>query len=141
MFARILFPVDLNEESSWQQALPVVLRLQETFGSELHLLTITPEWPKGMHRLSLPPDAEVRFARMAAEGLDAFVREHISEGISLTKHVKVGRVYQMVLDTAADIGADLIVMASHRPEMGDYLIGANASRVVRHAEVSVLVVR
>jgi nucleotide-binding universal stress UspA family protein len=47
----------------------------------------------------------------------------------------------MVLKTAADIEADLIVMASHRPEMGDYLIGANASRVVRHAEVSVLVVR
>lgn len=141
MFARILFPVDLEEESSWQKAVPAVLALQQTFGSELHVLTITPEWPKGMYRLSLPPDAEVRFAASAAEGLNAFIREHIPEGIPVTKHVKVGRVYQMVLDTATDIGADLIVMASHRPEMGDYLIGANASRVVRHAEVSVLVVR
>ena len=141
MFARILFPVDLNEESSWQQAMPVVLRMQKTFGSELHVLTVTPEWPKGMYRLSLPPDAEQRFAVSAAEGLEAFVRDHIPESIPVTKHVKVGRVYRMVLDTAADIGADLIVMASHRPEMSDYLIGENASRVVRHAEASVLVVR
>jgi nucleotide-binding universal stress UspA family protein len=141
MFARILFPVDLEEESSWQKAVPAVLGLQQTFGSELHVLTITPEWPKGMYRLSLPPDVEQRFAASAAEGLEAFVREHVPEGIPLTKHVKVGRVYQMVLDTAAEIKADLIVMASHRPDMGDYLIGANASRVVRHAAVSVLVVR
>ena len=37
--------------------------------------------------------------------------------------------------------ADLIVLASHRPEMKDYLIGANAASVARHARCSVLVVR
>ena len=36
---------------------------------------------------------------------------------------------------------DLIVMASHRPELKDYLIGPNAARVVRHADCSVQVVR
>jgi nucleotide-binding universal stress UspA family protein len=35
----------------------------------------------------------------------------------------------------------MIVMASHRPELKDYLLGPNAARVVRHAECSVLVVR
>ncbi len=141
MFSRILFPVDLDEESSWQKALPKVLGLRETFGSELHILTITPEWPQGMYRLSLPPDAEQRFAASAAAGLDAFVREHIPHDVPVIKHVRVGRVYRMILQTATEIQADLVAMASHRPEMGDYLIGANASRVVRHAEVSVLVIR
>lgn len=32
-------------------------------------------------------------------------------------------------------------MAAHRPELQDYLLGLNATRVVRHAKVSVLVVR
>ena len=36
---------------------------------------------------------------------------------------------------------DLIIMASHRPELQDYLLGPNAARVVRHANCSVLVVR
>ncbi len=141
MFARILLPVDLEEESSWKKAIPAVVALRETFGSELHVLTITPDWPKGMYRLSLPVDFEQRFAASAADGLDVFVRDHIPEGVPVTKHVKVGSVYRMILETASEIAADLIVMASHRPEMGDYLIGANASRVVRHAEVSVLVIR
>ena len=141
MFARILFPVDLEEESSWQKSMPTVVNLRQAFGSELHVLTITPEWPQGMFRLGLPADIERRFAAAAAERLDAFVREHIPEGVAVTKHVRVGRVYRMILEAAAEIGADLIVMASHRPEMGDYLIGANASRVVRHADVSVLVIR
>ena len=46
-----------------------------------------------------------------------------------------------ILDLAEKIGADLIVMASHRPELKDYLLGPNAARVVRHAECSVMVVR
>ena len=50
-------------------------------------------------------------------------------------------VYQVILETAAKIGADLIVMASHRPKPMDYLLGPNAAKVVRHAKTSVLVVR
>ena len=42
---------------------------------------------------------------------------------------------------AKEIGADLIVMGSHRPELADYLLGANAAKVVRHADCSVMVVR
>ena len=37
--------------------------------------------------------------------------------------------------------ADLIVLASHKPALKDYLLGANASRVVRSAPCSVHVVR
>ena len=43
--------------------------------------------------------------------------------------------------TVEAAGAELIVMASHRPELRDYLIGPNAARVMRHADASVLVVR
>ena len=42
---------------------------------------------------------------------------------------------------ADETNADLIVMASHRPELKDFLLGPNAARVVRHANCSVLVVR
>ena len=39
------------------------------------------------------------------------------------------------------IGADLIVMSSHRPAMRTYFLGSNAGHVVRYAKCSVLVVR
>jgi nucleotide-binding universal stress UspA family protein len=55
--------------------------------------------------------------------------------------VRQGSIYSEILSVAREQQVDLIVMASHRPEMKDYLIGTNAARVVRHAACSVLVVR
>ena len=40
-----------------------------------------------------------------------------------------------------DASADLIIVASARPSLKDYLLGPNAARVVRHFNNSVLVVR
>ncbi len=34
-----------------------------------------------------------------------------------------------------------IIVASHKPNVGDYLLGTTAARVVRHATCSVFVVR
>ncbi len=34
-----------------------------------------------------------------------------------------------------------IIVASHKPNVGDYLLGTTAARVVRHAACSVFVVR
>ena len=45
------------------------------------------------------------------------------------------------IQSAGDLNCDLIVLASHRPETKDYLLGPNAARVARHAKQSVFVVR
>jgi len=45
-----------------------------------------------------------------------------------------------ILEEAKAIGADLIVMSSHRPAMKT-ILGSNAGHVVRYAKCSVLVVR
>ena len=55
--------------------------------------------------------------------------------------VRMGSVYAEVLDEAGRIGADLVVVGSHRPSMATYLLGSNAATIVRHARCSVLVVR
>jgi nucleotide-binding universal stress UspA family protein len=69
------------------------------------------------------------------------VREQVPANLQTRCHVVHGTVYEEILRLADDIGADLIVMASHRPALKDFLIGPNAARVVRHADISVLVVR
>ena len=55
--------------------------------------------------------------------------------------VRFGDVYQEILAHANKIGADLIIVASHKPNVSDYLLGTTAARVVRHAACSVFVVR
>jgi nucleotide-binding universal stress UspA family protein len=55
--------------------------------------------------------------------------------------VRFGSIYNEVLDEAEKTGADLVVIGSHRPTMATFLLGSNASTIVRHARCSVLVVR
>jgi nucleotide-binding universal stress UspA family protein len=52
-----------------------------------------------------------------------------------------GGAYAEILSVADSSGADLIVVASHQPELSDYLLGSTAAKIVRHAKISVLVVR
>lgn len=55
--------------------------------------------------------------------------------------VRSGAAAAGILDAADEHEADLVMLASHRPDLRDYFIGSTASRVVRHAQCSVLVVR
>ena len=70
-----------------------------------------------------------------------FVRARVSAEVPVHPIVAYGSVYKEILRVAAGLPADLIVMAAHRPQPGDFLIGSNAERVARRAPCSVLLVR
>lgn len=141
MYKRILLPVDLDQPSSWEKALPVAVEYCQIFGARLHLATVLPEFGAGVVGSYFPDDFEEKAGREAQDKLQRLVRERVPSNLETACHVAHGAVYEKVLDLAKEVGADLIVMASHRPELKDFLIGPNAARVVRHAEISVLVVR
>jgi len=52
-----------------------------------------------------------------------------------------GRASDNILACATGTRAELIMLASHKPGMGDVFIGSTAAKVVRHAQMSVLVSR
>lgn len=58
------------------------------------------------------------------------------EPVLLTGHS--GRA---ITDYAAEVGADCIIVGSHKPDLSDYFMGSTASRVARHAPCAVHVVR
>lgn len=139
MYRTILVPVDLDEPSSWASAIPAAVALRACFGASLTLVTVIPDM-----RLVL----EAQWSPIAFEELLDVARARLNaladsvEGAgTVGRKVGTGAIYSEILDTAKRIDADLIVLASHRPAMKDYLLGTNASRVVRHARCSVLVVR
>ncbi len=141
MYKKILFSVDLSDDASWQKALPAALQHCQAFDAELHVLTVVPELPMGVVNLYFADDAGARLVKAAKEDLADFVEKRIPVGFRVKRHVAHGTIYTCILDTADAIDADLIIMASHRPAMRDYLLGPNAARVVRHSTRSVLVVR
>lgn len=52
-----------------------------------------------------------------------------------------GHTGQAILEWASTNQVDCIVIKSHRPGLQDYFLGSTASRVVRHAQCSVHVIR
>lgn len=139
MYRSILVPVDLDQPSSWEKALPTAVALCQCFGASLTLATVVPEravmleaqWSPIAYREML----EVARARLGSLASSV-------EGAGEVAHqVESGGIYATILAIGERIGADLIILSSHRPAMRDYLLGANASRVVRHARCSVFVVR
>ncbi len=71
--------------------------------------------------------------------LEALTAGHRGPAVEID--LRSGKPSKQILESAEDNGADLIMIASHKPGLGDYFIGSTASRVVRHANCSVLVSR
>lgn len=141
MYSSILIPIDLGHESSWKKALPSAIDLARAHAAELHVLTVVPDFGMSMVSVAFPADFEQKSMDSVTESLQGFVKEHVPAGVSVKFHVAHGTIYSEITTAADKLGCDLIVLASHRPEMRDYLLGPNASKVVRHAKQSVFVVR
>ncbi len=141
MFSTIVVPIDLAEPESSGRALNAAIRMAQDYDATMHVVTVVPDmgmsivggyFPKGFEQKALD-DTKIR--------LKAFLEDTVPADVKVKGHVVHGAIYQQILQIADSLEADLIVMASHRPAMRDYLLGPNAARVVRHATQSVLVVR
>ncbi len=141
MFKNILTAVDLNEDSSWETAVPTAVQLCQSTGARLTLLTVIPDFGMSIVSQYFPDGyAESAFVDTRTK-LGVFASEHIPDGVEQTLVVAQGTIYEQILRASDEVSADLIVVASHRPSLKDFLLGPNASRVVRHSKCSVLVIR
>jgi len=137
----ILLPVDIFHPTGWEKALVHAVSLARQHGANLHVLAVIPDFGMAMVGSFFPKDFSKNALAEAKVQLAEFVSVHIPDGIDVTPHVKHGNIYKEILAAADAVDADMIVMASHRPEMQDYLLGPNVARVVRHARQSVSVIR
>jgi len=141
MYKDILLPIDLNQDSSWKSALPVAIEHARAFGTRLHVMTVVPDFGMTMVGQFFPKGFEKKAVEACQSKLRAFIDTEIPKDIPTQCIVAEGTVYERILELAKKLKIDLIVLAAHRPELRDYLLGPNAARVVRHASCSVLVVR
>jgi nucleotide-binding universal stress UspA family protein len=141
VFKNILFTVDFEHVASWEKALPVALHEARTAGAQLHVMTVVPEVAVPALMQAGPFDYEAQLVPKAKDALEQFVRERVPRNVPVHPIVAYGSVYKEILRVAAELPADLIVMAAHRPQPGDFLIGSNAERVGRRAPCTVMLVR
>ena len=140
-YKKILLPIELGEPSSWQRALPAALDMARKYGAHLDVLTVIPDMGMPVVGSFFPADFEKKARRQAEEAMKQWLEENVPDDVQAEAWVSVGTIYDKILKVAKRLNSDLIVMASHRPKMQDYLLGPNAARVVRHAPIDVFIVR
>ena len=147
--AKVLVPVDLQHESSWKRVIPAAVGQAKLLGGKVYLMTVVPHMSSGLDwRYAVRGETGGSLAYNIKEIVDE-AKERLLElrdkevpaeyaGDVIATH---GTIYQEIVEASEKLPADLIVMASHRPTLKDYLLGPNAARVARHAKSSVHIVR
>ncbi|MEF3047084.1 universal stress protein [Pseudotabrizicola sp. L79] len=142
MFTKVLLTVDLSHEASWKKALPVAADLATQGSGELHLLTIVPEIGSVLVVQDLGEGFVKKAMADALADLKALRKTAANWPPEVREHVRYGTVHSEIVAAIDELGADLVVMASHAPDrIREFLVGSQADRVVRRSPVSVLVVR
>lgn len=141
MYRDILLPVDLAAKPTQERAVKAAVSLAKMNNARLHVMTVVPDFGLSIVASYFPKGFEQQALSEADKALHLFAQETLPADMTVQHIVAHGTIYREIMRVADETGCDLIVMASHRPELADYLLGPNAARVVRHASQSVLVVR
>ncbi|MEG8198471.1 universal stress protein UspG [Klebsiella pneumoniae] len=142
MYKTIIMPVDVFEMALSDKAVRHAEFLAQQDGV-IHLLHVLPSsasftmsrFTADLRRFEehLQHEAETRLQTMVS---------HFSIDPSRIKlHVRFGSVRDMVNELASEINADVVVIGSRNPSISTHLLGSNASSVIRHAHIPVMVVR
>ena len=140
MFKNILVAVDLEHDTDIDDLLRIASDIANTHGAQVHLLNIVAAAPAVVSQF-LPENYEKMASGKIEKDLAALAAKVDLAAGAAASSVRFGDVYREILAHANKMGADLIIVASHKPNVGDYLLGTIAARIVRHASCSALVVR
>ena len=147
-FKRILCPTDFSDTSC--DALHTAAELALYFRAELTVLHVVPLVPVitstanelGMVTATVnQPEASGRTRREAEMLLAEVVRDHVPHSVTLHLMVVSGDPAPAILEVAAKLDADAVVIATQgRTGWRRFIFGSVAERVVRCAECPVLTI-
>lgn len=142
MYKTILVPIDIAEDVLTEHALKNVEYLAKMSGAQVHFFHALPDASAFVTAYSFGiKEFENKAEVKAVEELKKIMEQIDLPQERLAYTISFGSPRDEVLLLAEEIGADLIVIGSHRPSVKTYLLGSNAAAIVRHAKISVMVVR
>lgn len=137
MFKKIMVPVDLAHQDKLAGAIDLAADLAKLYGAEVCYVGATTSAPSAT--AASPEAYKIKLAEFA----DAQAQAH---GETASSHMIVSHDPTTDLDTdlvkaVGEVGADLVVMATHVPNLGDRVWPSNGGRLATHTNVSVFLVR
>ncbi|WP_022726640.1 universal stress protein [Fodinicurvata sediminis] len=136
MYKSVIIPVDLSH-SERIQPMVAAARVLAAEDAEILLLNVIEDIPAYV-RSQVPQSIRDERDDEVRNQLKKIARDN---GLSENIMVRTGHAPSEILAAAKQKKSDLIVIASHKPGFGDFLLGSTAARVVRHSACTVHVVR
>lgn len=138
---KIIVPIDFSEHSEY--ALKTAAKLAKINNSEilaLHMLEMSDIMLTASDGLQY--EKAVYFYKLSEQKFEKFLEKDYLKDLKVTPIIKHFKVFSEVNDVAHKNDADLIVMGSHGSSgVKEFFIGSNTERVVRNADIPVLVVK
>lgn len=137
MYKNIMVPVDLAHQDKLDKALSVAADLAGHFDARICYVGVTTSQPSSV----------AHNPREYAEKLEDFAAEHAKQtGKEIATKTVISHDPARDLDdtlgkAAHELGADLIVMASHVPNFAEHIFATNAGYLANHIDTSVFIVR
>lgn len=137
MFRQIMVPVDLGHIDQLARSLDAAILIARQTGAEVVFVGVS----------SSAPSEVARTPQAFAARLESFARKFGEEhGITTQSkayitHDPATDLDDTLLTATRDLGADLVVMASHVPNLGDYIWPSNGGTIAKRAGISVFIVR
>ncbi|MBO6519301.1 MAG: universal stress protein [Rhodospirillales bacterium] len=137
MFKSIMIPVDISHVDTLRRALDVGSDLGKHYGAGVTVVGVTTAAPAASAHS--PEELEQKLEALAkdlsgAHGIEARAKTVVSHDPTIDMEDKL-------VDAAKDLGADLVVMASHKPGLLEHIISAHAVDFAAHTDMSVFIVR
>ena len=140
---KVLVPIDFSDYS--KAALRYAINFAKMFKAEMILVYVVepviypPDFSMGQIAI---PSVNTEWDTKAKEELDKLAKNEIPDSIKVTNLIKTGKPFLEVIDTATELDADIIIIATHgHTGVEHILFGSTAEKVVRKAPCPVLTLR
>lgn len=135
VYQNILIPVLVDEEYHNQASFDVAKKLagKDAKFTILHAMEPIP----GFALAEIPEDV----LNKTRNRIETSVSEMAQDFVGSEAKIISGHAGRAIVDDASTHEIDCIIVASHRPGIGDFFLGSTAARDVRHATCSVHVIR
>ncbi len=143
LFKKILAATDLSPESFSAVSFSSQLALEQ--GAELTVLHV-PHSTSLVYTDFAPPidmlNIDAAIEKASREQLEEWVSANLDSADDVGVIVRNGITHETICEVATEVGADLVVMATHgRKGLGHLVLGSVTERVLRDAPCPMLVIK
>jgi nucleotide-binding universal stress UspA family protein len=137
VYKQIMVPVDLAHIAKLEKALKTAADLSKLYRSPVCYIAVTAATPGSIaHNPAEFAERLEAFGRKQAE-----IHGHNATTKAYMSHDPAVDLNDTLLAAVNEVGADLVVMASHIPGLVDYVWPSHGGKIASHSAASVFLVR